>query len=797
MEKIRFHEKWFYAHQSYEFASTPVEPFCEVTIPHDAMIHEERVKDLPGGRNTGYYPYASYEYKKKFRFQPEWEGKKLQFLFEGVYSASKVYINSMYAGSCMNGYIPFTIDADPFLRDGENEIRVVCRQYRDSRWYSGAGIYRDVWLLISDRVYIPEGKSSVVTKEITDREAVLEANVSVRNESPKTEDLELVLTICDEKEQPICRTVRTMTLFPGNEKNCRQRLIVEDPALWSTETPALYHLRAELRNRNSESREVRDTETTSFGIRTLSLSRNRGLMLNGETVLLRGTCIHHDNGIVGSCAYRESAFRKIRLLKEAGINAVRISHHPAGREILEACDRLGMLVMNEVSDVWTFCKNPHDYALFFENEWETTVARMVETSRNHPSVILYSLGNEIIECGNPKGAEFAWKLNEKIKSLDPDRFTILSLNVLLCMMDKRPEKNDQEEESRDVNEAMTKGQHVFKALITSPEVASFVEEAMGYVDIVGYNYGDSRYMIDKEEYPDRILCGSETFTEDLAMNWAAVKREPRIIGDFNWTGWDYIGETGVGKMEYEGEKDDFWRLAYCGDFDLIGTRRAQSWYRESVWGLAKHPWIAVQHPDHFGKEPERTPWSFFDGLACWDYPGWEGKETAVQVYADGDEVELLLDGMSLGRKAAGEDAGFVTEFSVPYHPGELTAVVYCKNQETGRWSLQSGIGKTSLVLIKEPDEPGFEGEELIRHYRIRNLYENGVLNSQEPVRVAIHVEDGTLLGFGSADPKGKDRFDGTECDLFFGEALVMIRSNGKERISLSRIAGGLSAKGKQ
>lgn len=205
-------------------------------------------------------------------------------------------------------------------------------------------------------------------------------------------------------------------------------------------------------------------------------------------------------------------------------------------------------------------------------------------------------------------------------------------------------------------------------------------------------------MIDKEEYPDRILCGSETFTEDLAQNWAAVKKEPQIIGDFNWTGWDYIGETGVGMVEYEGEKDDLWRLAYCGDFDLIGNRRAQSWYREAVWGLTAHPWIAVQHPDHFGKEPERTPWSFFDGSACWDYPGREGQETAVQVYADGEEVELLLNGVSFGRKAAGEAAGYITEFSIPYHPGELTAVAYCDDREISRWSLLSGTGETSLVL---------------------------------------------------------------------------------------------------
>ena len=799
MKKILFNDSWLFARQSDEFLGTPTEPYQKITLPHDAMLHEKRDRSLPGGRNTGYYPSGSYEYKKKFRFAPEWEGRKVQLLFEGIYAQSKVYVNHMYAGSCMNGYVPFLVDLDPYLKEGENEITVVCTCYRDSRWYSGAGIYRNVWLLTSDTVCLPYGESSIAVKDISDGYATLEADIHMKNDSSRTRAETLTMFIHDAQNREVLRAERTITLFPGEEKNCRQRLTVKDPELWSIESPVLYRFTAQLSDAGEET-VIRDCDQFTFGIRRLTLSKTRGLELNGEPVKLRGTCIHHDNGVLGSCAYAASAYRKLRLLKEAGVNAVRIAHHPAGAEILDACDRLGILVMNEAADAWSICKNPYDQALFFDHDWENVVRSMTQTSRNHPSVALYSLGNEIIECGNPKGAQIAWKLNEKIKELDPDRFTILCLNVLLCMMDMRPEPGSgaadaaeaagTAEQSKDVNEAMTKGQHVFKSLITSPQVAAQVEEALGYADIVGYNYGDSRYLPDKTAYPERILCGSETFSEDLAANWALVESNPQIIGDFNWTGWDYIGETGLGMVEYPDETatsdqtdTPYYRLAWCGDFDLIGNRRAQSYYRQTVWGQSSHPWILVQHPEHFGKQPERTPWSFFDGLPIWDYPGKEGCPAAIQVYADADEVELFLNETSLGKKATGKATGFVTEFTVLYEAGELGAVAFRAGKEISRHTLVSGIGKSRLLLQKE-ELP--ETEDHLLHFRLLNQYENGVTDIHTPVTVGICVESGELLGLGNADPKGDELYYLNECSLFQGSALAVVRGDSRTKVTFVR-----------
>ena len=793
MKKTLFNDSWLFARQSCEFLSTPTEPYREITLPYDAMLHEKRDLSLPGGRNTGYYPSGSYEYKKKFFFAPEWEGRKVQLLFEGIYAQSKVYVNHMYAGSCLNGYIPFVVDLDPYLTEGENEITVVCTCYRDSRWYSGAGIYRNVWLLTSDTVYLPYGESSIAIKDISGGYATLEANVHLKNDSSRTRSEILTMLIHDAQNREVLRAERRITLFPGEERNCRQRLTVKDPELWSLETPSLYRFTAQLSD-TIEKTAVQDSDQFTFGIRRLTLSKTKGLELNGEPVKLRGTCIHHDNGILGSCAYADSAYRKLRLLKEAGVNAVRISHHPAGQEILDACDRLGMLVMNEAADAWSVCKNPYDQALFFDHDWENVVRSLVQTSQNHPSVALYSLGNEIIECGNPKGAQIAWKLNEKIKELDPDRFTILCLNVLLCMMDMRPEPGSETagsgEQSKDVNEAMTKGQHVFKSLITSSQVAAKVEEALGYADIVGYNYGDSRYLLDKAEYPERILCGSETFSEDLAANWELVKSNPQIIGDFNWTGWDYIGETGLGMVEYLDETSSpdsaeasLYRLAYCGDFDLIGNRRAQSYYRQTVWGQSSQPWIMVQHPEHFGKKQEHSPWSFFDGLPIWDYPGKEGCTATVQVYADADEVELFLNETSFGKKTAGRAVGFVTEFTVPYEAGELCAIAFREGKETSRHTLVSGTGKSHLLLQKE-ESP--ETEDHLLHFRILNQYENGVPDIHTPIAVRISVENGELLGLGSADPKGNDLYYQNECTLFQGNALAVVRGDSRTKVTVMR-----------
>lgn len=789
MLKQLFNDNWSYAPLSFEFCSTPTKPFRSITLPHDALIHEERCPELPGGVNTGYYPYEAYEYRKSFDYDEAFKGEKISLLFEGVYAASKVYVNHQYAGGCMNGYIPFIVELSPYLKEGKNEISVICRTYRDSRWYSGAGIYRNVWLLTSGQAHFTYGKSFVSTKRISDQHADIEVSLVLKNDSFETKYGKLSMTVTDRNGGAACRSFRTVTLFPGEEKTVRQRLTVENPDLWSCETPDLYTLTAQIFDKScsieDEDLSPEDTEKFHFGIRTLSLSKTEGLLLNGTSVKLRGACIHHDNGILGSCGYFTSAYRKLKKLKEAGVNAVRIAHHPAGSEVLCACDSLGILVMNEGFDAWTFCKTPYDYGLHFDNEWETVVDRMVESSRNHPSVILYSLGNEIIECGNPKGADTAWKLNERIKSLDPDRYTVLCLNVLLCLMDQKPDGD--EPESRDVNEAMAEHENVFKAVITSREAAERVEEAFGYADIAGYNYGDSRYLIDERDYPDRIIVGSETFSEDLCSNWELVKSHPQILGDFNWTGWDYLGESCIGLSNYDenAERTAYpARTAYCGDFDIIGTRRAQSYYREAVWEHSNMPAILVMNPRNYGKKAERTPWSFFDGLPHWDYPGFEGQMTEVEVYSRADEIELLINGRSLGRKPAGKAASFVTRFELPYESGILCAVSYAGGEEVSRRTLRSGEGISSVVVLPER----IQGKnERLRYVTIENQYENGVTNMNAAVTVHVEVNGGTLLALGSADPKGTRSFDDNECELFQGKAQAVIRDDGSAEIIVTTV----------
>lgn len=379
----------------------------------------------------------------------------------------------------------------------------------------------------------------------------------------------------------------------------------------------------------------------------------------------------------------------------------------------------------------------------------------------------------------------AWKLSDKIKELDPDRFTILSLNVLFCMMDQRPSQHDSGN-AKDINEEMTRSQHVFKSMITTRKAAELVEEAMGYVDIVGYNYGDSRYMLDKNEYPERILCGSETFSNDLAENWKLVSENPQIIGDFNWTGWDYIGETGLGMVEYPSDNnlESWWRLAFCGDYDLIGNRRAQSYYRETVWGLAPHPWILVQNPGHFEKRAEQTTWSFFDGLPVWDYPECEGMNTKIQVYSDADEVELVINHKSFGKKPAGKEVGFITEYTVPYESGIVAVTAYRDHIECGSWQLESGVGNTQLYLVREPSYGPYEE---IQYYKIQNMYENGVLDTHTEKLIQIEIRNGELLGFGNSDPKSCEKYDLDRCTLYNGQALAIIRGNPLTKIRLVEI----------
>lgn len=372
----------------------------QVTLPYDAMIMQKRDDKAASGGKKGFFPDGSYDYVKKFFVPAEYKNKRIIFEFEGVYMNAMVYINGDFAGQHPYGYSNFYIKADRFLKYGEeNEIKVVAKSYDDSRWYTGTGIYRNVKIMIANPVHIAVEGVKITTPDIDDRHAVVAVATIVENEGMNSETTTVVTEIIDAEGNIVAIDNAPLTAFSGESTTLRQRLYVRQPKLWSVEKPYLYTCRSKV----MAGENILDEEITTFGIRSLSLDAEEGLKINGQAVKLRGACIHHDNGVIGAATFERAEERRVEILKEAGFNAIRSAHHPMSKSMLNACDRLGMLVMDETFDIWTSNKSPYDYALYFPTWWEKDVQAMVDKDFNHPCVIMYSIGNEIPDTGTPNG----------------------------------------------------------------------------------------------------------------------------------------------------------------------------------------------------------------------------------------------------------------------------------------------------------------------------------------------------------------------------------------------------------
>lgn len=757
MYRQSFRSGWMFQHgggttlQGMTQKSEPV----EVTLPHDAMIRCERAPDMPFGNCTGYYPHENVHYTKKFHLD---DASGTLFLeFEGIYMDAAIYVNGCLAGKHANGYTPFVLDISPYVTTGENTLKVVVRSGEpSSRWYPGTGIYRDVSLLRAGGLYIKPDGVQISTPQVEHDLAVISIETTLVNRENAVRDVTLRHRI---GEQEISAPV---TMLPNETKVIVLRTEMEDPRLWSVESPNLYTCKTEVTGI--------DRAETRFGIRSLLLDSRHGLRINGESVKLRGGCIHHDHGVVGAIDHRALEERRIRRMKEMGYNAIRSAHFPASRTLLEVCDEVGMLVMNELCDAWTQPKVDFDYAAYFTEHWEEDCEAMVKTSFNHPSVVMYSIGNEICEVGNKFEAQHGRKIVDKIRSLDASRYITNGINIPLSILDKLPALATKAK--MDINTLMNGGLAGLAQLMATKEIVEPLEEALSYLDIAGYNYTPYRYPVDAQIHPDRIFVGSESYPVALYDNWALCEKMPQVLGDFSWTAWDYLGEAGVGKLRY-GEASDFdlygvypWKNAWCGDFDLIGDRRPISFWREIVWGLRTAPYIAVQDPAHYGEKQSPTRWGWSDAQRRWNWRGFEEKPVIVEVYSNADEVELFCNGVVIGRTAPEK---CVAKFETNYTPGTLEAVAYRNGSEISRDSLQTASYDTHIEK-KDCGHGIFE---------ISVVDAAGSLNPDADILITARPDDGVIvLGFGSADPQSEENFFDTTIKTFRGRALAVTCGKG-------------------
>ena len=781
MQKIDFNKDWMCR------CLTRDEEAYPVTLPHDAMLSEPRTQESTGEGNIGWYIGGDYEYSRNFFVPEEYKDKKVLIEFEGIYHNGEVYINGKKAAYRPYGYTNFYVDTEGFFQYGkENEIKVIARNadQPNSRWYPGTGIYRPAYLYVGEEKHIPV--NGVRIRTLSYDPARIE--VVVKTSSPGEVSLEIefeankVLAVKGESTKENGQIEAYQTIF---------QLDVPNAKLWDTEHPNLYTCKAIFGE---------DEVTETFGIRELIWNPQVGMTINGERVILRGACFHHDNGVLGACTYPETEERKMRILKENGYNAVRSAHYPCSKALLDACDRVGMLMMDEYVDVWYIHKTKYDYAGQLADWWKQDLKDMVDKDYNHPSVIMYSTGNEVAETAQKKGIALTGDMTNYLHSLDSTRPVTCGINIFFNFLssiglgvysdDKaektaasKPEKKKKPVGSEFYNTlACLVGDYFMKCGATLYPCDLRTKDAYANMDIAGYNYGIFRYKHDLKKYPNRLILGSETFCKDAYSFWEIAKKNKRIIGDFVWAGWDYIGEVGDGAAEYSDYKfeDPATRMTGGnGRIDLNGKPRAEAAYTRVAFERETGPFIAVD-PVYQKEKLRLTGWQLTKALESWAWDGCNGEPAKVEVYARAAQVELFINGKSAGKKKVKKCRA---NFNITYQNGEITAVSYDENgREINRYSLHTA-GKETVLQVR-PEEKTVKPEGLA-FIQLQYTDSKGIWKPMEKHNIKVTVENGVLKGLGSPAPYVKGNYTDHTVATYYGEAMAVVQADGNGPVKVT------------
>ena len=707
-----------------------------VDLPHDWDIFEGPVSgEGATGTGGGWFEAGKGEYRKTFA-TPNADIVKLHF--EGVYQKAEVYVNGQKAGQHHYGYTPFTVDVTKYLNKDKKKINEVVVKVDNSeqpncRWYSGSGIYRHVWLETKPALHIAENGVFVTTPEVSAAKAKMQVEVTVQNESQADRNATVV----------VGGSQLMVAVKAGESKTVSTTLYVNNPRLWSPESPTLYEAKVELKENGT----TIDNATAKYGIRSFSFDAEKGFVLNGKPLLINGACVHHDDGVLGAMAFDDAEIRKVRQMKEAGFNLIRTSHNPTTRAFLDACDSIGMLVIDEAFDGWRTQKNPYDYSTVIDSCYREDIHAMVLRDRNHPSIICWSIGNEVIERKDIRVIQTAKLLKQAILDCDTTR----PVTEALCAWDSDWE-------------------------IYDPH--------FDVLDIGGYNYMIFKHASDHQRNPKRVMWQTESFPRDAFKNWAVVNDFPYIVGDIVWTGLDYLGESSIGRYYYEGERPGEhwfdggfpeWHGAYCGDVDITGWRKPISHYREVLWHNDTPLYMAVKEPDGYHGKIIGTSWSVWPTWESWTWPGWDGKPVEVEVYTRQPEVKLYLDDQLIGTKQVSRDTEFKAVFSVPYKAGTLRA-------EAGGESVILKTAGEPARLRLTPDRTTMTADgQSLTFITVEVVDNQGTPVPEAAISCEAIVKGaGTLLAFASADLKDTEPYTSPRVKTWKGRALLVVRSAQKK-----------------
>ncbi len=797
-----FNDDWKFIRDSVSGAEQPA--FDDLKWRTLDLPHDWSIEDLPGGTNekqigpfskestggfaTGHTVGGIGWYRKHFVLNSTDEGKIVTIMFEGIFNESDVYLNGKHVGFHPNGYTSFAYDLTPLLKPvgEENVIAVKVRNVgRTSRWYSGSGIYRHVWLSVTNPVHIGTWGVHATFPLVSKDSAKVKLAVSIENTSDKNEQIQVISRLFANDSVIASTIYSTVEISAKNKSEVIQELTIKTPQLWSPASPNMYKAEIELKKGNI----LIDKYIQKIGIRNIAYSAENGLQINGETIKMRGGCMHQDNGILGAVCIDRAEERRVEIMKSNGFNAIRCSHNLPSPKFLEACDSLGMLVVDECFDTWTIPKEGQDYNLYFKEWWQHDLESMLFRDRNHPSIVIWSIGNELKNRADSDGLEISKQLINVIHKLD---------------------------NTRPITEAVNE----FIPAVGPERPWDYSATAYALLDIGGYNYPWRFMANDHKKFPNRIMMTTESFPVDMFDVYEQMNKNSFIVGDFVWTGMDYLGESGIGHVSKESENCNYaagnfgrswpWFVSGSGDLDILGFKKAQSYYRDVVWNRSQLEML-VQMPDSLGRKQMISLWGWYDEIPCWTWPGFEGKTITVDVYTRCTSVRLELNGKVISEKkvtanfnedkrSGGYTMKFIpktqltAQFEVPYEPGELKAVGIIDGKDVVTKVLKTtGIPK-KLVLTADRSEIKANRNDLA-YVTVEVADEKGniIPNADIPVNFTV-TGDGELASAGNGSPNQMTSFKQPKCTLYQGKAIVILRPFSKAgKISLEAESGSLGA----
>ena len=781
-----------------------------VDLPHDYMIENEVTPTAPAARDSGFYSAAPAQYRKPLEIPADWEGDRIFLKFDGVMMNATVEVNGGRVALHHYGYSPFCVDITGYVYCGEANnvvVTIVPGTEPNCRWYPGAGILRSVTLVHTPALYIENDGIFAYTKQISYDEAgqaetaTLACEVRVRNTTGLDQIAEVETALVDDAtgETVLTRKAR-IQVDAGTAETAFISMTVEKPALWTAETPNLYRVEAKATDLGvfrthfvEEETKTVDTAAVLFGIRTVTADVKNGLQINGKTVKLKGGCVHHDNGVIGAVSLYDAEVRRVLKMKEVGFNALRTTHNPPSAALIEACDRLGLYVFDEAFDAWGIAKRPGDYNQHFDTDWDGDLTAFVTRDRSHPSVIIWSTGNEIFERGGLNhGYTLATKLARRVKALDPSR----PVSNGICSYWSGLDDKLMEEGFRKL---LAQGPGALQNADTGKADLSWEEYSEPFtngLDIVGMNYMEDKYVRDHELFPERIILGSENYPKEIGKRWPMVESLPYVLGDFTWTAWDYIGEAGIGNAFYVtpddprigmgpfaffNEQNAFpWRLANDADIDLTGRILPQGCYRSVVYG-SKATHVFSYDPAVHGLLEFLSPWGFPAVQKNWNWKGNEGKPVTLLIFSRAEEVEVLVNGKSLGRRKAGEtpvieDMPCAFSFEAVYEPGEVVAKSFIGGEEVSSDVLSTTGEPASLFVSLDKESLKADGKGLIfASIEVTDAEGNLVPDAAVALKASV-TGAGCLQGFGSANPITDENYSAGSFTSYRGGALAVVRA---------------------